>query len=102
MEPFSYDEYADVMLMFGECLRNATRECDILCSHRRHPFHHISSVLERGYRTTNFPALSPLSEGQVGQVDLKDTRVKHFQTYRRTSIRRASNGLGSTSNFINT
>lgn len=65
METDTYDEYADMLLIYGECLENAreaAQEYAIPYSHRQHLFRHIFSVADQGAVKSVSCAPSPSDE----------------------------------------
>jgi len=103
MEPYTFDEYTDMLLIYGQCSRNsreAAREYSTQFPRRRHPSHHLFSVVERRCRTTGYLGPPRRRERQLGQEDLEDAVMEHFRNNPRTSIRRASNELDTSRSTI--
>lgn len=96
MERYTNSEYADMLIIYGECSKNArmaAREYALRFPARRHPSHKLFPVVERRGQITGFLGPARNRERPLGEVHVEDV-MEHFQNNPRTSIRRASLELG--------
>lgn len=98
MEAYSASEYIDMLLIYGECRKNAreaAREYAARYPNRRHPERKLFSAIERRGRETGSVVPEQRREGPAQHAIQEEERVlENVLENPRTSIRRSALELG--------